>query len=63
MDFEGNNIDETRQLHYLKRLHNLQDLNLVGNPIREDASTVKDYYKIVQQSCTCLQTLDDEDID
>lgn len=60
LDLEGNCIKNSRQLHYLRRLRKLEDLNLCGNPVKEQASNQLEYYQILKDSCENLQTLDDE---
>ena len=60
LDFEGNNVKDVEQLHYLKRLPKLEDVNLMHNPVQIEHPT--SYYKLIRDSCQCLEVLDDEPI-
>lgn len=58
MDFEGNCVADVEQLHYLKRLPKLEDVNLKYNPVQADPA----YYELMKDSSECLVTLDDEPV-
>lgn len=66
LDLEGNNIDDTQQIHYLAMCSNLSSLTLEGNPVcvlpTPDSSESEDYdYRwTVKNTIPHLKILDEE---
>lgn len=66
LDLEGNNIDDTQQIHYLAMCSNLSSLTLEGNPVcvlpTPDSSETEDYdYRwTVKNIIPHLKILDEE---
>lgn len=66
LDLEGNNIDDTQQIHYLAMCSNLSSLTLEGNPVcvlpTPDSSESEDYdYRwTVKKTIPHLKILDEE---
>ncbi|XP_052709136.1 LOW QUALITY PROTEIN: leucine-rich repeat-containing protein 56-like [Crassostrea angulata] len=66
LDLEGNNIDDTQQIHYLAMCSNLSSLTLEGNPVcvlpTPDSSETEDYdYRwTVKNIIAYLKILDEE---
>lgn len=57
LDLEGNNVKDPEQLHYLRRLQKLEELNLMHNPVaKQDAECSGNgtYYRMIQDCCECL---------